>query len=180
MNYNLKRHKLLYILSTQKTLKELKGINNSDENIYIEKHLSYLYILKVLKVSGYELNILMKELTENNEIDYYLWNDEDKRGLFATSKGLTSFANKKYIKLFWDNIINNSKSVVQIFIPILSLIIAYLAITTKLDNKKKQDEKELQEVKLLLLKEQEHIKLLEDRINKNPHNIEMKEIKKTL
>jgi len=74
--------------------------------------------------------------------------------------------------LFWDNIINNTKSIVQIFIPIFSLIIAYIAITKNLDRNQKQDEKELQDIRLLLLKQQEHIKLLEYRINKNPTKIE--------
>lgn len=140
MNYNCKRHELLSILSNQLTLNELSHI--SEEGDFVDKQLSYSYILEKLKVSDYELNILIKELTENSEINYYLWNDDEKRGLFATSKGLTSFANKKYSKASLSIKKNNIKDFVQIVIPVLSLLATILVIYTTYKREEIKSEKQ--------------------------------------
>lgn len=165
MNYNLKRHKLLRILS--------KG----RDNFHIIKNrksvfgVSFDEIYKKLNCDGDELHNISTELYTSKEIEYFDY--DGVIGLFSTAEGLTSFSNKKYINVFWGNFFNTSKNIVQVFIPVFSLIIAYVALTTKTENLKKQYEKELQEVRLLLLKQQEHIKLLEYRVNKTPTNPEM-------
>jgi hypothetical protein len=56
---------------------------------------------------------------------------------------------------------------------VFSLIIAYVALTSKSNQYQKKSEKELQELKELLLKQQKDIEALEYRIEKNP-NVKMK------
>ena len=149
MNYNIKRHQLLSLLSHQKTLSELSDVDFSDNPNSFEIQLSCVNILEKLKINSYELNILIKELIENKEIDYYYWIDEDKRGLFATSKGISSFANKNYLKIKKKNKTYNIKDIVQILIPVLSLMATILVIyinyvkTEKLENHIIQLEKQL-------------------------------------
>jgi hypothetical protein len=164
MNLNKKRHKLLELLSKHRNNVELKKAK------YNALGVSFDEIYKELYCNEDELQILTAELYTSDEIDYH--NAHNIVGLFAKDKGLTAFSNRKYIKICWDNFFNTSKNIVQVFIPVFSLIIAYVALTTKSDNLQKQYEKELQEVRLLLLKQQERIKLMEYRMNKTPTNPE--------
>jgi hypothetical protein len=159
MNLYKKRHKLLELLSKHRNNVELNkakynALGVSFEDIYNE-----------LKCNDDELHIITSELYTSEEIGYH--DAYDIVGLFAKDKGLSAFSNRKYIKLWWDNLFNISKNIVQIFIPVFSLIIAYVALTSKSNQYQKKSEKELQEVKELLLKQQKDIKALEYRIEKN-------------
>lgn len=159
MNLYIKRHKLLELLSKHRNNVELNKAKHNALGVAFED------IFKELNCNEDELCIITSELYTSDEIGYH--NAHSITGLFAKDKGLTAFSNKKYKKLWWDNLFNISKNIVQILIPIFSLIIAYVALTTKSNNLHKHYEKELQEVKLLLLKQQEDIKQLEYRIKKN-------------
>ncbi len=154
---NRKRHKLLGILSIQRNNFNLKKASNNTQAIDFET------ILKELNCNEDELQIITSELYSCDEIDDYTYSF---KGLFAKKNGLTSFSNKKYVNIIRKNRIENAKSFVQIVIPIFSLIIAYVAITTKSENIQKQYGKELQEVKLLLIQHKARIKTLEYRIEK--------------
>lgn len=153
-----KRHKLLKLLSIHRNNVELGKAKQNALGV------SFEIIFKELNCNEDKLQIITSELYTSDEIGYH--NAHNINGLFATDKGLSAFSNRKYIKIYWDNFFNTAKNIVQVFIPVFSLIIAYVALTTKSDNLQKQYEKELQEVKFLLLKQQEHTKLLEDRIEK--------------
>ena len=159
MNLNKKRHKLLELLSKQRNNVELKkakynALGVSFTDLYVE-----------LNCNDDELQIITAELYTSDEIGYH--DAHNITGLFAKNNGLSAYSNKKYIKLFWENIFNVSKNIVQIFIPVLALIVAILSFTLKFDNLQKQSEKELQEVKSLLLEQQKRIKVLERHIGKN-------------
>jgi predicted membrane protein len=159
MNLNKKRHKLLELLSKHRNNVELNKAK------YDALGISFSDLYAELNCNDDLLQIITAELYVSDEIGYH--DAYNVIGLFAKDKGLSAFSNRKYIKLWWDNLFNISKNIVQIFIPVLSLIIAYIALTTKSNQNRKQSEKELQEVKELLLKQQKDIKALEYRIEKN-------------
>ena len=159
MNLYKKRHKLLELLSKHRNNVELNKAKYNALGVSFEE------IYKELKCNDDELHVITSELYTSDEIGYH--DAYNIIGLFAKDKGLSAFSNRKYIKLWWDNLFNISKNIVQIFIPILSLIIAYVALTSKSNQFQKKSEKELQEVRELLLKQQKDIKSLEYRIEKN-------------
>lgn len=126
MKINLKRHKLLKILGNKDISFQLRkeGVNSigvSFEDIY-----------KGLKCNEYELKKITSELYENEEIDYH--DAYNIVGLYIKKKGLASYSNKKYISLYNNWIINSVKTLIQIIIPILSLLIAFVAISLKIKN----------------------------------------------
>jgi hypothetical protein len=162
MNLNKKRHKLLEILSKHRNDFELKKAK------YNALGVSFIEIYKELNCTDDELQIITAELYTSDEIGYH--DAHNIIGLFAKKNGLSAFSNQKYINIWRDNLFNTSKNIVQIFIPVLALIVAILSFTLKFDNLQKQSEKELQEVKLLLLQQQKRIKVLEYNASKNSTN----------
>lgn len=159
MNLNKKRHKLLELLSIHRNNVQLKKAK------YNALGVSFTDLHAELNCNDNELQIITAELYSSDEIGYH--DAHNITGLFATKNGLSAYSNKKYIKLFWENIFNLSKNIVQIFIPVLALIVAILSFTLKFDNIQKQSGKELKEVKLLLLEQQKRIKVLENHFKKN-------------
>ena len=139
MNKNLQRHKLLEILSLQYI--------NSDIDPDLNIHVSCKEIYSKLKISEFDLYMIIKELTSNEEIDYYFWNDEDKKGLYAKPNGVTAFTNNKYVRLRNKQLKENIKDIVQIFIPVISLIIAFIALTIKFNNNKVENDQQFQLIK---------------------------------
>lgn len=129
MNLNLKRHNLLEILSKQSI--------DFDLHKTTDFSVSSNTILKKLNINELFLNSIISELNINKEIDYYFWNDIEKKGLFVTPLGVSSYSNKKYKKLFYLNIKNNLKDFVQIIIPILSLLITLLVVKDNLSKESK-------------------------------------------
>lgn len=162
MHLNKKRHKLLELLSKHRNNVELKKAK------YNSLGVSFNDLYKELNCNDDELQIITAELYTSDEIGYHDANNIV--GLFAKQNGLSAFSNRKYINLWRDNLFNTSKNIVQIFIPVLALIVAILSFTLKFDNLQKQSEKELQEVKSLLLEQQKQIQLLEYRMSKTPTN----------
>jgi hypothetical protein len=145
MNNNLKKHCLLKLLSEQS--------NKFDNKTSTEFSVSCDLIYNSLNINESELYYLISELTTTKEIDYFFWNDEEKKGLFVTPEGVASYSKNKYRNLFYFNLKNNLKDFVQIVIPIFSLIIAYLAIQLKItevnNNNQKQIDTLRKEIKLL-------------------------------
>jgi hypothetical protein len=139
MNLNLKKHNLLELLSKQSVNFDLGKTTNFSVSITI--------ILKKLDINEFLLYPIISELIVNKEIDYYFWNEIEKKGLFATPLGVSSYSNKKYKKLFFSNIRNNSKDLVQIIIPIVSLLITLLIVKDNLSKESKYNTqvKELKE-----------------------------------
>gem|GEM_PF-6613006 len=60
--------------------------------------------------------------------------------MYAKEAGVASFSDKKYLKLAYKNKIDKIKDVVQIVIPIISLLIALGAIYFKVENFNRENE----------------------------------------
>ena len=131
MKDDLIKHKLLGILSMQFII---SGINTS-ENI----GLTYDEILEKLKITRLDLDRLTAELFVNKEIAFQ--NIQGPDGLFSNEIGVMAFSTKKYKKRHNDQIINISKNITQILVPILSLLIAILAIIWKIDANSENNKK---------------------------------------
>ena len=145
MNNNLKKHSLLKLLSEQS--------NKFDNKTSTEFNVSCDLIYNSLNINESELYYLIYELTTTKEIDYFFWNDEEKKVLFVTPEGVASYSKNKYRNLFYFNLKNNLKDFVQIVISIFSLVIAYLAIQLKItevnNNNQKQIDTLRKEIKIL-------------------------------
>lgn len=126
MSKNYKRHQLLKLLADQHIKKEIGKANSLALGVPFE------IIYKELKCNDYQLRELSAVLCENGEIGYQ--DAYGIKGLFAEEKGISAYSERKYIREHNKRLKDNIKDVVQIFIPTISLLIAYLAITTKVDN----------------------------------------------
>jgi hypothetical protein len=144
MNINKKRHKLLELLSKHRNDVKLKkakhhALGLSFEDIYNE-----------LNCNEDELQLIVAELYTCEEIGYH--DTYDIVGLFARNNGLTSFSNKKYKRINNAFVKNSIKDLVQIIIPVLSLIITVLVIIN--NNSKTSKEIKVIEQKIELLQKQ--------------------------
>ncbi|GGE22950.1 hypothetical protein [Psychroflexus salis] len=126
MNLYLKRHKLLEILTKKRILLES---DLSDDNLL---GVSFTDIHKQLNCNRSELELIMSELYDLDEIGYH--DTLGVVGLFTKDKGKSSYANKKYKRLYRNEITNLIKDFVQIIIPILSLLIASYAVSNKIES----------------------------------------------
>ena len=158
MRFNLKKHQALKLLA-----KKFLSVN---EKISLSKvipaelvGISFKDIEKELKINSYQRELMLSELDKSKEVVFY---DLEERGCFIDQKnGFSALSNKKYINQNWSIILNWIKNFVQIIIPVLALVIAYVSLTVKLDSLKMQSDKELQEVKNTMLKQKQRIEELE-------------------
>jgi len=135
MNKNLKRHKLLGILSEKYLSAKFK---EPISNIEIE----YSVLIDKLQISEKTLLKICHLPDTNKEI---IISD----GLFyITQQGIDAFIDKKYIRMFWLNIWNYAKN----WITIMSLIVAAMALYIMISTKDKQDEEQLKKVQDRLYK----------------------------
>lgn len=141
MELNKTRHYILKNLSK-------KFINNND-NPRKEANvvgLSFSEIDLLLKKNKNFRDLVLSELYKSNEIVFY---DLKEKGCFIEPhNGLSAFAERKYLKKNEDILIKWLKNFVQIFIPIASLIVAYLALTIKLNNIEKSNTKEIKDIEI--------------------------------
>ena len=135
MNLELKRHKLLGILSKQRNDLELEKAEYNALGVPFEK------IYTELNCNEDELKLITSELYTADEIGYH--DAYDIVGVFAKDNGLSAFANKKYSRIYWKRISDLTKNAVQIVIPILSLLIAFIALTIKIDTLNKSTENKI-------------------------------------
>lgn len=157
MNRNMLRHKLLGILAKQFIIAEES--NTEPLGVSFEK------LYKELKLSDSELRILISELYENKEIEYF--NDDKIIGLTLVPCGLTSFSNKKYIGNFWRQMMNPVKNSVSIAIPIFSFVISCIALYISIDIDKTKDNSELNTIKqrLELIEKHTNMQQLDSKIS---------------
>lgn len=136
MNSNLLRHRLLGILTKQYIIAEKshKPLGVSFKDIEIE-----------LKSSDSFVRMSISELYENEEIGYH--DAYDIVGVHATKKGVASFSNKKYWRIYWINIKDSIKYWFQILVPILSLLVAIFAVTHDFKANNVETNTQLQEMK---------------------------------
>jgi hypothetical protein len=145
MMMNLRKHKLLGILSKQYILSEIGESENGEIGLNND------IIIKGLKMSKYKYELIKQSLLDSGEVERH--NPKYILGLYSTLKGVASFNDKKYTKAFFDDIINILKNIVQIVIPILSLFIAYYAIKLKISEVNNYNQKQIdtlrKEIKIL-------------------------------
>jgi hypothetical protein len=163
MNDNLKRHKILEILSEQFIKVETE---DSSDPIGV----SFEDLQAKLNCSKIELRRVSSTLYDNKEVDYM---DIGLVGMFATEKGLSACSNDKYKRESNLRLKNNIKDLVQIVVPVLSLLIAFLALTFKINKLNEQNEKQLKELNQKLFLQDKKIKsLTKSIINVKRKNIE--------
>lgn len=141
MNDNLKRHKLLQILSEH-------FIKVETEDISDPIGVSFDDLQSKLNCSKIELRRISSTLYDNKEVDYM---DVGVVGMFATEKGLSAYSESKYLRESNLRLKNNIKDLIQIIIPVFSLIIAFLALTHKLEKQNVENEKQLNLINLKVL-----------------------------
>ncbi|TJY31311.1 hypothetical protein [Pontimicrobium aquaticum] len=122
--------------------------------------LTFDEIEEKLKISPHKRELILSELNKADEIVFF---SLDKLGCMIDEKnGIPALTDKKYINRNWKIILDWIKNFVQIVIPVLALVIAYVSLTSKLDSLKTQSDKELQEVKNIMLEQKKRIEELEN------------------
>jgi len=129
MNFNRKRHKVLQLLSTSRIQFD-SGRMESDFKLGV----GFDDLQRELNCDLDTCELIYSTLYNEKEVEH---TNTSVYGLFATQKGLTSYSERKYVKENNKIITNYSRNFVQIVIPILSLIVAILAISLKIDNANK-------------------------------------------
>lgn len=160
MNFNRKRHKVLGLLSKSRIQFD-SGKIESDFKLGV----SFEELQKELKCDLNTCELIYSTLYYEKEVEH---TDTAVYGLFSTQKGLTSYSEKKYLKENEKLIVNYLRNFVQIVIPILSLIVAILALTLKLDNVKEETDRKIEHLKKTI-DEQEKIlqEIRRDQISPN-------------
>ena len=159
MRFNLTRHQLLKLL-TEKFVSENKKIGRGQTIPADIVGLSLDEIDKQLNISPNQRELILSELIESDEIICFTLKEIGY--IINEKKGISALANKKYINRNWKIILDWIKNFVQIIIPVLALVIAYVSLTSKLDSLKTQSDKELQEVKNIMLGQKKRIEKLEN------------------
>jgi hypothetical protein len=140
MNKNIKKHLLLRILATQ-YVKHWNDIETGRKNNY-EIGFSESYLKDKAKLDQYQLRLLVADLVDAKKIQFYRPNDNDFYGWACTDKGVSSFNNKEYKKLYYNSFWSTCKNWIQTIIPVLSLVITIVVVLNNQDHK----EKEIQEL----------------------------------
>jgi len=142
MNLNRKKHKTLELLSVSRIQFE-SGEMDSETKFGV----SFEDLQSELNCDRKESELVFSTLYSNEEIEY---TNVDVEGLISTRKGLTSFSEKKYLKENNKIIVNWFRNFVQIVIPILSLSIAFLALSIKINDINSKTSKEIKAIELKL------------------------------
>lgn len=119
MNFNKKRHQILKALANS-------SIEMEPENLGV----NFVEIYKTLNINESEFKKIAARLYNEQEIKY---TNVDVEGVYSTSKGLESYIDKKYLREYQNRIITLSKDISQITIPILSLVVAIIVLSLKLE-----------------------------------------------
>lgn len=168
MNFNLKKHKTLELLSESR-------IKFETDLTASKKYTWGVSFEELQNQLGYERDkceLVFSELYDNEEIKP---TDVEVLGLIATRKGLTAFANKKYKRENNRILINWAKNFVQIIIPVLALVVAILSFSLKLNNIKIETDKNFQKIMTTVLEEKHRLDRIEQKVatdsikQKKPH-----------
>ena len=137
INLNRKRHFLLKKLSE----KFLEQADNNGSNLTADiLGLSFEQIDSLLNVKIKERELIISELDINKEIAFYEFKE---RGCFIDKNGFSALAEKKYINRNQDIYLKWLRNFVQLFIPVASLIIAYVALSMNIAKNKKENNEEI-------------------------------------
>ncbi|MCX7549153.1 hypothetical protein OS188_14440 [Xanthomarina sp. F1114] len=136
LDYDLLSHKILGILIRQRINVE---IYHKERNVVLG--VEYEELKKELDITKEEMFIVTSKLREELEIEPYR---VDFEGYFAKPKAVYSYVSRKYLKKTRNEKRENIKYYLQIVIPVVSLLIAFLAITLNIlqwqSNKKKSEQ----------------------------------------
>lgn len=87
-----------------------------------------------LKLSKVDVALLLRNLVDNNEIK------KIEEAIFIISPlGMKAYTTGKYIKAYRKSIVDNVKDIATIIVPVLSLIVAILAISLKFNGPTKEE-----------------------------------------
>ncbi|MBN2595706.1 hypothetical protein [Labilibaculum sp.] len=130
---NIIRHKILHYLYNDFQFENAsRGIVSEDSKVLIET------LLNELKVDKNEFFQIIKALDFNSEICLSINVNTIRQNrlirlkdnVFITTKGIVSFQTEKYKKANWDKNKEIMKELVQIIIPVMSLMVAVIAVST--------------------------------------------------
>lgn len=145
MRYNRKRHKTLEFLSDN-----FIEFESGERKPNFKLGKSFEDIVFELKIDAKITEQIFSRLYLDGEVKFT--NAHWKNGLYLTQKGLSSFTSKKYLKENENIVLNWLKVFTQIIIPILSLIIAVLALSLKFNSITDSVEKKVNKLHKLELK----------------------------
>lgn len=138
---NRKRHLLLKELSEKSLEQDIESqIGKVDADLI---GLSFKEVRTLLGVSKQQVELVISELEKNNEIGFYEFKE---RGCFIITNGIAALAEKKYKRKNQDIYLNWLRNFVQLFIPVISLIIAYVALTTSITKNQKEQNIEIEKL----------------------------------
>jgi hypothetical protein len=141
---DIKRHRLLKFLAKKR--KDLISIEDPDDIIGVSRE----NMMKKLSCSELGLNIIISEMVLSKEIDHYDINNI--KGFFLRDEGFKELVNRKYTKRFWKYYGDIVKKTVEISIPVLSLLVALIAVSSS-----RKDEQYRQENQINILQLQKQI-----------------------
>lgn len=108
--------------------------------------LSLIEIDTLLKIDKNTRELILSELEKADEIVFY---NLGEKGCFIEPKnGLSALTSKKYIKQNQDIILTWSRNFVQIFIPVASLLIAFIALSLNISKTKIENSEEINKLEL--------------------------------
>lgn len=146
MNRDIKRHKILEILSRQ-----YLACEDGSQRIL---GVTFEKIANHVKCEEKSLQELSSVLYKNQEVGYH--DAYDVIGMYAKESGVASYADKKYLKLAYKNKVDIIKDIIQIVIPVISLLVALGAIYFKADHLNKENDQKIKKL-------EEKIQKLEDK-----------------
>jgi len=161
MRLDLKRHKLLMILSINRIKFEANKLQGEVLGTSFDE------LSQKLRCDIFKFNVIASELYDNNEIRHY--NQHNINGVYCENNGLTSFSNNKYKARYWKDIWNNLLTISQIIVPIMALLVALIAV---LDSRQSKEHSE--EIKQLR-NEMNKLQESQDYSNKQIYNIQKRD-----
>jgi len=156
MRLDLKRHKLLKILSVNRIKFEAKKLQGEVLGTSFDE------LSQKMRCDIFKFNVIASELYDNDEIRHY--NQHSINGVYCANNGLTSFSNGKYKARYWKDIWNNLLTISQIVVPIMALLVALIAV---LDSQ--QSKEHIEEIIQL---RKEMYKIQENQDSQNKQNLQ--------
>lgn len=156
LNDNIVRHRILKVLSEKLVENDVAHVNGENSGTWA---VSFKEISEKTKCSELKIRQAVSVLLYNKEV---FLNNVEFNGLGAEEAGLSALSTNKYLNLNKSNILNFIKDIVQILIPIISMVIAFVAVSNKDNGKIDKLETKLQEMQISLTNTEEYIKKLQD------------------
>lgn len=158
MRYNLTRHLLLKKLSEKYiATRDTKRDGADIIGLRLEE------IDEILGNRKKDRDLIVSELGNCKEI--HAFNIQGKGFFITPSEGLSAFSEEKYLKKNNDIILRWLKNFVQIFIPLVSLLIAVLALWLRINTTNETNRKEMERLELKMNGIEEKVNKIEKQNN---------------